>query len=292
MARCHLARTAADVATDIYMFHKAKPSWTHFVLEGTDDSKLYGQFVNHSRCRPVPAGNKETAFDVLERLNKYASNGRLRGYLALVDGDFDCALNKQRSDANLIYTDAHNAECLIFRDANVQSLVIECGLSPVEMPPDFLVRIEMEARKLGELRLINAQHNLYLNFADLEFEEFFDASSIKIDLEQLVSVLSRVSHPRVISNAEIVEYRKKFPRQMMRWHGVNGHDLMELVANYLWFKTGNPTITEQRVASILRLMFTFTQFSKTHTYRDLRAWEAKNSPYVLFDDQIPRPVAA
>jgi hypothetical protein len=64
--------------------------------------------------------------------------------------------------------------------------VIECGLSPEEIPSEFLVRIEMEARKLGRLRLINAQHNLYLKFNSLAFEEFFDASSITIDFKQMV----------------------------------------------------------------------------------------------------------
>ena len=283
MPRCYLKRTSADVANEILIYHAAKPDQSHLVAEGPDDAKLYGRFVDHKRCRIVPAGDKSTAIEALSRLNQYGTRGRLRGYVVVVDIDFDEVTGSKSVDSNLVYTDGYNAECMLFRVADLRSLFIEFGVSPEEIPGELPQQVELEARKLGRLRLINRIHNLFLKFADLDFDEFFDADSMRIDEKALTEAVLRASHPTRLTAPDIERYISALPDKVARWHLVSGHDLMELLAAYLRFKSKDTKISDYRVASILRVRCSFDQFSKTRMHRDLVQWESRNAPYLVLE---------
>ena len=265
------------------IYHAAMPDQSHVVAEGPDDGKLYGRFADHRRCRIVPAGDKSTAIEALGRLNEYGNRGRVRGYVVVIDVDFDEITGSKVDDSNLIYTDGYNAECMLFREADLRSLFIEFGVSPAEMPSELHQRIELEARKIGKLRLINRINNLFLNFSDLDFDEFFDASSMRIDEKVLTQAVLRASQRTRLKESDVDRYVSALPNKVARWHLVSGHDLMELLGAYLRFKSNDTKITDYRVASILRVRYNFEDFKKTRTCRDLLEWESRNSPYLVLE---------
>lgn len=273
----------AAIAAEIYQFYVAKPKVAQMLVEGFDDRRFYGKFVNHCRCRLDFAGNKDNALDVLKRLNEIRSRGRsLNGFLVVVDADFDAIFGKKRSDPNLIYTDAHSAECMLFRGTDIGALLIEFGLLPQDAPSGFLVKIEKQAQKIGLLRLVNEKYQLHLNFKDLstEIDSLFDAETVNIDFHNLASVVLRLSHPTSVRLQQMTEYCKQLPR-VSRWHAVSGHDLMELMASYLRQKTGDSRITDDRAAAVLRLQYSWAHFEQTRTCGDIRLWEQKNPGFVV-----------
>jgi hypothetical protein len=284
MSAAHLAKRPAAIAAEIYQFYVARPQIAQMLVEGFDDRRFYGKFVDHTSCRLDFAGNKENALDVLRRLNQLRSQGRsLNGYLVIVDADFDHILAKKCEDPNLIYTDAHSAECMFFRDSDWKALLVEFGLVPQSAPNDFLAKIEKQAQKIGLLRMASEKHRLYLNFKDLgrEIDGLFDAEAVHIDFQSLIEVVLRLSHPTMEKAQNFKEYFKQLP-PVSRWHAVSGHDLMDLLASYLRQKTDDQRITEDRVAAVLRVRYDSTHFKQTRTYVDIRLWEEKNPGFIVF----------
>jgi hypothetical protein len=277
------ARRPAAIAAEIYQFHVARPQIAQMLVEGFDDCRFYGKFVDHNSCRLDSAGNKENALDVLRRLNQLRSQGRsLKGYLVIVDADFDHILVKRCEDPNLIYTDAHSTECMFFRDSDWKALLVEFGLVPHSAPNEFLAKVEKQAQKIGLLRMANEKHRLYLNFKDLgrEIDRLFDAEAVHIDFQNLIEVILRLSHPTMVKLENFKQYFQELP-PVSRWHAISGHDLMDLLASYLRQKTGDQRITDDRVAGVLRVRYDSMHFKQTGTYVDIRLWEEKNPGFVV-----------
>jgi hypothetical protein len=97
-----------DIANTVRMtrsLHKG----AFLVVEGDTDARVYKRFVDDSRCKVIPAHNKDNAVEILEILEK----DRFPGVLVIVDADFWHLEGIKPESLNLLLTDTHDLETMI-----------------------------------------------------------------------------------------------------------------------------------------------------------------------------------
>lgn len=91
------------------------------IVEGPTDKKLYGQFIDTSRCQIIIAYSKATAIEALSTLEK----DNCLGILAIVDADFDVLEDTLSTSHNLLLTDTHDLETMMLQSPALEKLLTE-----------------------------------------------------------------------------------------------------------------------------------------------------------------------
>src|SRR5690349_14378530 len=83
---------------------------TTVLVEGSYDKKLYKLIANHSSCVFVTSDGKQNAIEALTLLLKQSP----KGVIAIIDDDYDSLQGKSIDDENIIVSDTHDIETMIF----------------------------------------------------------------------------------------------------------------------------------------------------------------------------------
>lgn len=101
----------------------------YLIVEGESDVKFFNKFLNNSVCKAISISdksdsNKEEVINLIKDFN----NKKQKGYIGIVDADFDNIL--ERTDLplpeNIIMTDYHDIEMVILEsNPNLDNLYAE-----------------------------------------------------------------------------------------------------------------------------------------------------------------------
>lgn len=272
------------VAAQIRMLRSADKR-TILVLEGENDEKALGRFVDPTACDVEIAFGKPNllgAFDLLEEEG-------FRGIIGIVDADFDRVIGVQMSLENICVTDYHDLDLTIFSTAALERYLLEhadseavSSLGGCSGVRELLLG---SAVPLSCSRYISDRDGHRLYFKDIKYEDFVNVESVAIDIDSLCTIVIDRSNTRCL------------PDQLSRLISIemaNGHDLMQLsrghdVAAFLGLalrkRIGSRRVQQTWSSEIeagLRLAFEWAHFTTTQLYQCLRGWEAGNRPYKIF----------
>jgi hypothetical protein len=266
---------AHSIANTIRMSRTVRKHASALLVEGPKDVRVYRNFIDESVCDILSTEGKTNAAGALNVLR----NSREAGVLVVVDSDFSRLHGQQVLDPDVITTDDHDIEAMLVKSPAPGKLLIEYDLRPDVFGPDVGAALAKAVMPLGYLRFASLKHNLNLDFKNLIFRAFVRGNPVRIDEQRLVrEVLAK--NPRCTHSENDL-------RQMMGnvananhdyWHVGCGHDMTAALAVLLADKTGRdvPSYTIERQ---LRLSFHPTDVAATALFREIKAWEQRNTPY-------------
>src|SRR5262245_23015717 len=107
------------IAAEVRMARMDKRQVSFVIVEGLNDYKVMSRFVDPDRCMLINATRKKNAIEALDVLE----NDGVVGVCAIVDQDYDVILDTKHDYENLIMTEYHDLDVVIFQSSALDSLL-------------------------------------------------------------------------------------------------------------------------------------------------------------------------
>ncbi len=251
------------------------------IVEGKDDVRFWRPRC-HATCDLIDGEGKPNVIGAVQRLDAT----QFGGALGIVDSDFERLTGGRIESSNLLYTDAHDLECLLCRSSALDKVLAEHGnVSKIHRleSAGIDVRTALLERALvfGRLRFaaLLARPSVKLQ---VKVQQFVDEKTWTVDDETLICrALANSPH-----DADAVTSRLGQLADVDPWHVVRGHDMITILRIGLRRVLGDlPTsIGTNDIARLLRAGMSPEDLRDTGLWADLRAWEAANRPYAVLVD--------
>lgn len=255
----------------------------YLLVEGESDVKFFNNLISESVCKVVDLRGKENVIAFIKKQNQ----AKQKGYIAIVDADFDNINNGRECIANLYYTDVHDIEMLIISSTNnLRKLYAEHGdmhlIAQAEkrFAKSFINKIIEASYQIGILKYV-VQRDKYqslISMDDLPYEDIVDEEfNVNIDL-----LISRVKGKFLASTIR-EDYDKIITQGYDKWQICCGHDVTNLLLiafmdkgkKGLGYGT-NKVLSIKAIESSLRVAYDYTKFMITDIYREIVQWEQEN----------------
>ncbi|MCY4376939.1 MAG: DUF4435 domain-containing protein [Spirochaetaceae bacterium] len=203
-----------------------------------------------------------------------------------MDSDFERVTGEHFHSSNLLYTDAHDLECLLCRSSALDKVLAEHG------DPRKIRRFErrgMDVRTgLLERALVFGRLRLAALLArpavelQMRVQRFVDEKTWTVDREMLIQQVMSNS-PR---DADAITARLGKLPEVDPWHVVRGHDMIAILCIGLRRVLGNLPASKGigDVAGLLRAGMSPEDLRDTGLWTSMQAWQAANRPYVVLAD--------
>ena len=251
------------------------------ILEGKDDIRFW-RSRHHHTCHLIDGEGKPNVVGAVQRLDAT----RFAGALAVVDSDFEWVTGEHFQSSNLLYTDAHDLECLLCRSSALDKVLAEHG-EPRKIrrfeSAGMDVRTALLERALvfGRLRLaaLLARPGVKLQ---IRVQRFVNEKTWTVDRETLI----RQVMPDSPRDADAITTRLGKLPEVDPWHVVRGHDMIAILCIGLRGVLGNLPASRgtDDVAGLLRVGMSPEDLRDTELWTDMQAWQAANPPYAVLAD--------
>ncbi|PEF47021.1 hypothetical protein CON22_09260 [Bacillus cereus] len=265
------------------------PTKSIVFVEGKSDEEFFQKIFSVKSCRFIQCEGKDNVKDVVRSLN----GRKQKGFLGVVDKDFDKILGRELCIDNLFYTDTHDVETMIVASSfSLENAIrIYFDLDKYEA---FLNRVNKSLNEIvfecvkyiGILRLISADENINLNFQELEYELFLD-DSLNVDLSQLCEHVIQKSEAGVDKDWLLDKLISHVEEQYDIFHLACGHDFAGIIVYSLQTIFGSQkgiALKQSKLEELFRVTYNAEEFKETQLYIRFREWEEENKPFNLFDD--------
>lgn len=273
-----------DIVAEVRM-ERQQHRGSFLLLEGKTDISRFRAFL-HSDCSVVNCWGKETLMVALTQLDQAAYSG----LLALADADFDRILNIGINSANLIYSESHDFD-------------LDCALSPTldlylaevanpEKLQDLggttgvLQRLLQSIRPISCARLANQMGQFQAPLSDTDWEPCYTPFGVNIE-RYIERALRKTSPTRQDIDNIVAIISRELAKDYDIAQITNGHDFCSALGISLRDALGTRAraqSTGKEVELHLRLAYRVDHFFATETFRSIRAWESRNSPYRVIHD--------
>ena len=249
-------------------------------MEGKDDVRFW-KSRRHARCELVDGEGKPNVIGAIRRVDA----ARFAGALGIVDDDCDILTGARFESGNLLYTDAHDMECLLCRSSALEKVLAEHG------DPEKIRRFE----KAGvDVRNALLERTLVLGRLRLAAHLARPAVDLGIKVQQLMNpktwavetddeALVRRAVPDSPQDALAIATRLAQLPKADPWYVARGHDMIEILRMGLQRVLGNlpAHIGTNDIARLLRVGMTPEDLRKTGMWADVHTWQAANRPYYV-----------
>ena len=252
------------------------------IVEGKDDIRFWRARC-HATCELIDGEGK---FNVIGSIQQIATTD-IAGTLGIVDSDYDHLRAAYVKSDNLLYTDAHDMECLLCRSSALDRVLAEHGdrakIRRFENAGGIDVRAALLERTLvfGRLRFaaLLARPAITLK---VKIQKFVNEITWTVDEGTLI----RQAVPDSPADAgAIAGHLGRLP-EADPWHVAQGKDMVEILRLGLRHALGNlpSRVTAEDIAGQLRIGMSREDLRSTGLGTDLGAWESANRPYVVLAD--------
>jgi hypothetical protein len=254
------------------------------LVEGGDDEKVFVHFIDEDKCEIVICHGHENALGALAKLE----SRNIPGILCIIDADFSAFVGQHAGGVNLLQTDDHDIEVMLFKSRAFDRVLGELG-SPEKIKKlrneggDPREPIWKSAHPLGIFRLYSAQNGLNLKFKEISFK-FVDRKSLSVDIDLMIETVFNHSRKPIADQNRIKAFIQHWlGKSHDHWQMCCGHDiavvlgkgLQSLLGSQQSAVTDGPAIERQ-----LRLAYSSDQFRGSVLYSGIRNWEQKNAPFL------------
>lgn len=264
------------------------------LLEGDTDSRWLKPWTKRQSCKAVAARGREHALETFQVLEE----AQFKGILAIVDSDFWRLEGDAPSSPNLLTTDTHDLETMIFRSPAFEKILLHYGSEQqIELFQNNLKisirdHILSMAVEVGILRWLNSKNNYGLSFQSLRLSNLIDTNSYSFRKSELVGRVMALSG-RIGVSAATIEQELNVLRQVRcdPWQICQGHDFTQILSIGLRTKLGscsNEEVKPEKLEQSVHLAYEYEHFRETALYVAIKEWEAQNGLEVL----LPVPAQA
>lgn len=248
--------------------HPIGKNYVWILVEGITDQKLYKKLMDseNTKVEMVHGGGIEKLREAMQILVN--ENRRVIG---IRDADFMHLDQQHESIDNLFITDAHDAEIMLLScDTVFQHLLAEH--LPSESSRFELLRDKLLSSLafIGGIRWLNSAESLELNFKGIGLADFYDATELKVNIQQCIQNIEKRS-PNKQRTIDEQEINLKISGVNDFYNLCNGHDVVKALALYLTRKA-RKNIKDDVVVSALRMAYRKEDFAKTKLYASLMGW--------------------
>ena len=251
------------------------------LLEGKDDVRFW-RSRRHSNCELVDGEGKPNVVGAVRRID----TARIPGALGIVDSDCELPTSPRAESDNLLYTDAHDLECLLCRSPALDKVLAEHGdaakIRQFEHDTGIDVRTALLERALvfGRLRWA-ARARPAIALRGMAVPRLVDEETWTVDGERLIRETVSDADARAAVRMRLAQLPDADP-----WYVAHGHDMVEILRTGLREVLGNlPVRVEaQDVAGLLRAGMSPEALRETGLGAGVYSWQAANRPYSVLAD--------
>lgn len=252
------------------------------LVEGVDDRKFWSVYTVKDECELVDCGGKNNLVPAIEKIDKK----KLLGVLGIADDDFDYLENTRVQSKNLLYTEQHDLECLLFQANSLEKILAEYGelkrIKQFESTHGCTVQDALLAYGLiwGRLRWLCKRNHKAIKFERFKPANYFDETTWQLDKDELYKNFI-AQYQADLTLAELETELAKLPTADP-WNICQGHDLISILVIGLKQVLGsNKKIGVDHIAAILRQGFEVETLCNTQLANDIIKWENNNTPYQI-----------
>jgi hypothetical protein len=277
------------------MLKEAEDTKCYIVVEGKTDKLLYQNFIDKENCiLLVPPedmkgnGKKDNVISILTLLDR---DEDVEGVIGIVDDDFWKMDGISQESSNILVTDFHDSETMIFYSEALEKVLYEYGQEDKIKVFENLYGLIRNAffekgKELGYLRWVNDKEQVSVNkltFKNLDFGRFMDKDSLEVNLIKMVQTVKNKSGVHHIQDKDLLnkieELRKSDhdPKLLSC-----GHDLVSILSYSLRRVLGTNnanSVSEEVLEKSLRLSYEYSHFKETMLYQSILQWQSLNKPY-------------
>ena len=147
------------------------------ILEGKDDIRFWKSRC-HAACELIDGEGKPNVVGGIQRLDA----AQFAGALAIVDSDYDIPTGPRVESSNLLYTDAHDLECLLCRSSALDKVLAEHG-DPAKIDQFESSRVDVRSALLeralifGRLRWAAVHASPVIELREMAVQRFLDENT-------------------------------------------------------------------------------------------------------------------
>ena len=255
------------------------------IVEGESDEHFFENIVNFQNCKVINLDGKETVKKFISDRNR---NGE-KGYLGIVDADFEHVSKYEPKVDNVFLTDFHDVEMMIFSSKpDMRKIYSELSenviISNYEKThkKSFLESIMEAAYEIGLFKLIMSRPKYQVN-ADVPYELVNDA--FEVDMKEIIKRSIMRHHSLYEVQMEIETERNK---NHDLYQVCCGHDITEILCrSFISVEDGglgygnNKRLNKNRIEELLRVIYRYNHFFTTGLCASILEWESKNGVEIL-----------
>lgn len=261
----------------------------YLIVEGDSDEHFFENILNCQVCKVINLEGKDNVLEFIEGQNK----ARKKGYLAVVDADFEHITGITSTQKNVILTDKHDLEMLIFSSGpNMRRVYSELTENILiynyesRSHKSFINSIIDAAYEIGLLKLALVKNNYKINMKDIPYSDIIN-DNFEVNLDELIKrVKGRYTEYEIKSDYE-EERGKKYDKYQIAC----GHDVTNILALSVTLAENeglgygrNRSVNKNKIEELLRATYDFANFLLTDLFKSIIAWEEENKIKIL--DQI------
>ena len=284
------------VGTESAFFNAARTT-TFLLVEGGSDRRFWEQQIDRHACQVREYSGRKPA---LAELEKVIAQGH-RGFVAVLDADFDRLEGGPSSRDHVVWTDLHDLETmLVFSSALGRVLVESASTSkltafasdrPHEQEQAVRDRLQAHGVKLGRLRWLSLREGLSLQFRKhnakgeisfLPYEKFCEEASFDVDETAMVQAALNFSQRHDLKLDELQTALAALPAVDDPRQLCVGHDLIGFLQIGLRKKLGSQKRSREELEKDLRQTYRPEDLRQTQMYQQLQRWEQDNPPFRIF----------
>lgn len=258
-------------------------------VEGETDCSLFSNYIDHENCLIRRVIGRENVLRLIQIVLQFDSL-----CLAIVDADFWHIERKLPPYDNVIMTDTHDIETLIFKSPAFDKILHELiSVDKIESIrqryPDIRYQILNVASGMAIFRYASHSKNLRINFySDLErtqpvgWDKAIKIDSFKVDFEKLVEIICYDNYSLRFKLRPIIKEIMKKKYDLYEF--CNGHDVVYV--SMLFFKRKGRhndvvNLTTKVMERMFRLAYEVEFFKQTAIYKEIVSWQKSKEINIL-----------
>lgn len=258
----------------------------YLIVEGESDEHFFENIIDYKKCKVINLEGKDKVKSFISEKNRKGE----KGYLGIVDADFEHITKYEPSIENVLITDLHDMEMMILSsEPNMRRIYSELSENLLidnyekRSKCKFLDSVLKASYEIGLLKLIMRRPKYRVNMDNIPYELVDDMFNVNMD-ELIKRSIYKYHSLYDVKNEIEDEHKKK--------HNIYqvccGHDVTEILTrSFTSVGSGglgygkNERLNKNRIEELLRVIYDFNHFLTTRLYSSILDWQNKNGVVIL-----------
>lgn len=259
----------------------------YLIVEGDADEHFFENILDCDKCKVVNLDGKENVKDYIKEQNQ----AHKKGYLGIVDADFEHITRYEEKPDNIILTDVHDIEMLILSSKpNMRRIYSEMTDNIIikdyerKHSKSFIDSIIDAAYEIGLLKLVLKRPHYGIDMKDIPYSDII-YDNFNVDINKLITRIKGKNFTEFEILDELdVEKGKEYDKYQVTC----GHDVTKILA-ISFMSTENDglgygnqrRVSNDTIEELLRVIYDYKHFCITKMFAEIIDWENKNRIKIL-----------
>ena len=247
----------------------------YLIVEGESDEHFFENILDCSKCKVMNLEGKAEVKKFIEDQN----SANKKGYLGIVDADFEHIDGYEEQVKNVIITDVHDIEMLMFSsNPNMRRIYSELTENMIinnfeeKHQKSFLDSIIKVAYDIGLLKMVMKRPKYYVNMKDIFYSDIIN-KEFELDIDTLIERVKKKHHTLYEIKKEMENLREK---NFDEFQVCCGHDVTNILAISFTSEQNDGLgygkrryVDGKEIERLLRAVYDFEHFLCTKLYLSL-----------------------